>query len=109
MTYTDALRMLLHQLEECARSGEGAQLSPHSTEILLAALDAQREAARQSQGGTGRLFRIVVGNDQDEADKILARTPDITIARAMFGAAVKQHVGQRVRLCEGPRVVEETP
>ncbi|WP_158816553.1 hypothetical protein [Methylocapsa sp. S129] len=110
MTYVDAMGRLLCQLEKSARSGEGAQLSPQATALLIAALDAQSEGASQSQKQTGGpAFRIALGGDKGEADELLGQTRDISIARAMFDAAAQQYFGQKVRLCLGPRIVEETP
>jgi len=46
--------------------------------------------------------------DQGSIEQVLARASSMTLARATFGAAQKEHPGRHIVLRHGPNVVETT-
>jgi hypothetical protein len=107
MTSTNNLQKLADQLEQSARSGRGAQLSRHATELLLAVIRASAET-----DGTVRqvpapcAFRIIAGDGWFE--EVVARSSDYAIAKAMFDEAVRQSPHLDIRLVKDFEVLEQT-
>ncbi|WP_158818628.1 hypothetical protein [Methylocapsa sp. S129] len=108
MTSISDLRKLADQLEECAQAGAGAQLSPHSTELLLGVIHTHYdsdEAARRTIVEHG--FRIVAADAEGESEEILGSASDLSIARAMFDEAVRQKLDRKISLKKGSDVLDE--
>jgi hypothetical protein len=109
MTSVDDLRKLRDQLEECAQSGSGAQLSRHSTELLLAVIRAGGdEDVVALQAIVGPVFQIVAGDAEGKSEEVLGGASDASIARAMFDEAAKQKPDQNIRLKNGSEVLART-
>jgi hypothetical protein len=108
MTSITHLQELADQLEQSASSGTGAQLSRHSTELLLVVIRASGDAGERGRPSEAYAFRIVAGDFDGRFEDILARTSDLSIARAMFDQAVRQTPHQNIRLMKGLDVLEET-
>jgi hypothetical protein len=90
---------------------EDAGVAPvrHPVGSPLAAHGADSEAARQSGKKKDEYrFRVVIRRQRSATERTLAYTSDIAIARAIFNAATKQHPDHEIKLCEGPRVIEQT-
>ena len=102
------LQKLTDQLEQSARSGIGAQLSRHATALLLAVIRASGDAGERGRPGAAYAFRIVAGDFDGRFEDILARTSDLSIARAMFDQAARQTPHHNIRLMKGFDVLEET-
>jgi hypothetical protein len=101
-------------LPECLSSknnSEDASIAPapHPAESPLAEIDVEREVARQPEEKKDEYrFRIIIRRHRSAAERTLAYTSDIAIARAIFSAATKQHPDHEIKLCEGSRIVEQT-
>jgi hypothetical protein len=109
MTSINDLQRLADQLEQSARAGMGAQLSRHATELLLAVIRAGGEADEATrQTNAAYAFRIIAGDVEGSFEEVLARTSDISIAKAMFEEAVRQTPHQNVRLMKDFAVLDET-
>jgi hypothetical protein len=109
MTSVNHLQKLADQLEQSASSGMGAQLSRHSTALLLAVIRASPDVGEIARRATeAYAFRIVAGDFDGSFEDILARTSDLSIARAMFDQAAKQAPHHNIRLMKGFAVLEET-
>jgi hypothetical protein len=108
MTSVNHLQKLADQLAQSARSRIGAQLSRHSTALLLAVIRANGDAGERGRPSDAYAFRIVAGDFDGRFEDILARTSDLSIARAMFDQAARQTPHQNIRLMKGLDVLEET-
>jgi hypothetical protein len=109
MTSIDDLRKLRDQLEECAQRGSDAQLSRHSTELLLAVIRAgNNEDGAALQAIVEPVFQIVAGGAEGKSEEILGGASDAAIARAMFDEAAKQKPDQKIRLKKGSEVLART-
>jgi hypothetical protein len=109
MTSVDDLQKLADQLERSAQDGVGAQLSRQATKLLLAAIragDEVHDAERETIAG--HLFWIVAGESGRRSEEILGRTSDLSIAKAIFDASVRQKPYEKIRLMRGFDVLEET-
>jgi hypothetical protein len=108
MTSISNLQKLADQLEQSARGGEGAQLSPHATDLLLAVVRACGETdGTMRQAPAACAFRVIAADCEGMFEEILARSSDFSIAKAMFDAAVRQSPHQDVRLMKDFQVLEE--
>jgi hypothetical protein len=108
MTSINHLQRLADQLEQSASSGMGAQLSRHATELLLAIIRASGESGETTRQPTAAYaFRITTGDIEGRFEEVLARTSDISIAKAMFEEAARQTPHQNVRLMKDFDVLDE--
>jgi hypothetical protein len=107
-TSINHLQRLADVLEQSARGGMGAQLSRHATELLLAIIRASGEAGEAPpQPSAAYVFRITTGDFEGSFEEVLARTSDISIAKAMFEEAARQTPHQNIRLMKDFDVLEE--
>jgi hypothetical protein len=108
MTSINHLQRLADQLEQSARGGLGAQLSRHATELLLAIIHAIGETDETTRRPTAAYaFRVTAGDIEGRFEEVLARTSDISLAKAMFEEAVRQTPHRNVRLMKDFDVLEE--
>jgi hypothetical protein len=109
MTAAAKLELPAYLLAMMRAEETGAWLSLCSIEFLLTAFEAKHDAAGRPKAATVDYpFWIVIGHDKSGTFRLLAYTPDVSIGRAMFGAAVKQYPDQKIRLYEGSRLIEQT-
>jgi hypothetical protein len=86
-----------------------AASAPHPAGSPLAARHAERDAPHQPQQENDEYrFRVVIRRHRSATERTLAYTSDMAIARAIFSAATKQHPDHEIKLCEGPRIIEQT-
>ena len=108
MTSINHLQKLADQLEQSARSGRGAQISRHASELLLAVILTCGEMDEvMEQPSAAYAFRIIAADVEGRFEEVLGRSSDYAIAKAMFDAAVRQSPHQNVRLMKDFEVLEE--
>jgi hypothetical protein len=109
LSLVQSMRELADKLAQCSQAGSGAELTPHSVDIALAALRAHADALGPPKiKRTCPQYQIEAMDSQGWPDETLAVVTNGVIAQAAFEEAAKLHPGRKIRLRHGARLIAET-